>query len=237
MHTAQLVDSVRHTHGEHELTWVAAGELRLTIGVREWTVDAARALWIPAGIPHLVRPARNALALPLFFPSARWPSPYAEPRAVPRSEELDALARTLAQPGLATPSTLHASRRRLLDIVAAAEAPGLPLPHDPRAREIADALVADPSRPETLEEWGRIIHVSAKTLQRSFSCETGMRFPEWRTRLRLRTAHRLLTSDETIASISSRVGYASCTAFIDAFRREYGDTPAHLRRTGDLSAA
>ncbi|GAA4771415.1 helix-turn-helix transcriptional regulator [Microbacterium gilvum] len=230
MRAPALVDSVTHRHDAHELTWLAAGELQVDIGGRAWKVDAARALWIPAGVAHTVRPGRDALALPLFFPADRWTSPHDAPRTIRRSAHLDALARTLAQPGLATPSALAVCRARMLDLVAEGDEQ-LPMPLDPRAREIADALVADPSRPETLEEWGRVAHVSAKTLQRSFACETGLRFPEWRTLLRLQTARRLLDSDETVAEVAAHVGYASCTAFIDAFRRAYGTTPARLRRS------
>ncbi|GAA3668145.1 AraC family transcriptional regulator [Microbacterium marinilacus] len=226
-----LVESVTHCHDVPELTWTVAGSLRMRVDGREWTVDAARSLWIPAGVPHVVLPSRDALAIPVFFPGegATDPGSDSAPRPVLRTAEIDHLARTIAQPGLVTPSTLAAARRRLRALVADPAPADLPMPTDPRAREVAAALVADPGRQETLEEWGRVAHVSAKTLQRCFATETGLRFPEWRTRLRLRAARRLLASDASVHGIAARVGYASPTGFIEAFRREYGETPRRLR--------
>src|SRR5581483_9662080 len=37
-------------------------------------------------------------------------------------------------------------------------------PSDPRARDVADGLLADPADPRTLHEWGRAVGASSRTL-------------------------------------------------------------------------
>ncbi len=226
-----LVESITLTHPEDELAWTAAGSVRIVAGGREWTVDAARALWIPGGVPHTVLPDADALLLPVFFPpesSSPGPS-HAAVHPVPRTDELDALVRAALQRGLVAPSKLARARARLR-VLAEGSSSEVPLPIDPRARRVAEALLHDPGRPETLEEWARHVHTSAKTLQRCFAAETGMRFPEWRSEVRLSHARKLLDgSDERVRAIAARVGYTSSAAFSDAFRRRYGNTPVRVR--------
>ncbi|GAA2013154.1 helix-turn-helix transcriptional regulator [Microbacterium ulmi] len=225
----KLIDAVTIRHDAHELTWTAIGRVRVVIAGHEWIVDETKALWIPSALPHTVIPDPGALVLPVFLPPEQVPQPWSDPHHVLRTDELDALARTIAQPGLATASAVASARARVCEIIATGSVDDLRLPTDPRARTVAQELLADPSRQETLEEWGLQVHASAKTLQRCFAGETGMRFPDWRTHVRLRAARRLLSTDQDVRGIAAEVGYASTAAFISAFRRRYGETPARLR--------
>jgi AraC-type DNA-binding domain-containing proteins len=221
-----MIDSLTMVHESHELAWTAVGAVTVEIEGRAWRVDPARALWIPGGIPHTVVPQSDALLLPVFFTDD---TPHARhPHSVVRTDELDALARALAQRTLISPSQTKRAKERLRTIIKTASV-DIPLPADPRARVVAEALLEDPGRPDTLEDWARHVHTSAKTLQRCFATETGMRFPDWRTRVRLHTARRLLSGDDRVQTIARRVGYASSTAFTEAFRRRYGETPARAR--------
>jgi AraC-like DNA-binding protein len=77
---------------------------------------------------------------------------------------------------------------------------------------VAQTLRADPADQRTLRDWGRQVGASERTLARAFTAEAGLPFGRWRTRLRLRAA--------------LRVGYATPSAFVAAFRRETGLTPA-----------
>ncbi|MFD0552839.1 helix-turn-helix transcriptional regulator [Streptomyces rectiviolaceus] len=98
-------------------------------------------------------------------------------------------------------------------------------PKDPRAREVAEALAADPSDGRPLEAWGRAVGASARTLARLFSAETGLAFGQWRERLRMQAAMPMLAGGMTIEAVASRVGYASASSFVAAFHRIVGLTP------------
>ncbi|WP_157851737.1 helix-turn-helix transcriptional regulator, partial [Streptomyces monomycini] len=67
---------------------------------------------------------------------------------------------------------------------------------------------------------------------RLFRAELGMTFPQWRTQLRLHHALVLLTQDGpalSVTAIAHRCGWASASAFIDAFRGSFGHTPGAHR--------
>jgi AraC-like DNA-binding protein len=107
-----------------------------------------------------------------------------------------------------------------------------PLPIDDRARKVADGLLADPTDGRTLAAWGRTVGASERTLARLFTAETGMGFERWRSTARLAAALPLLASGMPVGATAHRVGYATPSAFVAAFRREVGATPAdYFRRT------
>ena len=66
--------------------------------------------------------------------------------------------------------------------------------------------------------------------QREFLEETGMRFVEWRQRLRLIHAIIALENGASVTAAGTGAGYASTSAFIAAFRAQTGETPAKFRR-------
>ena len=94
------------------------------------------------------------------------------------------------------------------------------------ARQVAEGLRACPADKRTLEEWGHAVGASGRTLARAFAAETGMPFGRWRTLLRLQAALPLLASGQPVGRVAYRVGYDRPSAFVAAFRRETGLTPA-----------
>ncbi|MCD5314270.1 AraC family transcriptional regulator [Kineosporia babensis] len=93
---------------------------------------------------------------------------------------------------------------------------------------VARSLTQNPGDQTSLEEWARRLHVSVKTLQRDFEREFGISYSQWRTRLRL-LASRVLLETTPVTEVAHRVGYASTSAFIVAFTREFGITPGRQR--------
>jgi AraC-like DNA-binding protein len=112
------------------------------------------------------------------------------------------------------------------------------LPASEPARRVAEALRADPSDRRTLQEWGQQVAASGRTLARAFVAETGVPFGRWRTLLRLQAALPRLADGEPVGRVASRVGYDTPSAFVAAFRRETGQTPAaYFRSRMDLELA
>jgi AraC-like DNA-binding protein len=98
-------------------------------------------------------------------------------------------------------------------------------PRDPRAREVADALLASPEDRRSLAQWGHEIGASARTLTRAFIADTGITFNRWRAAVRVRAALPHLASGVPVHQVAGLVGYDTPSAFIAAFRRETGTTP------------
>ena len=68
-------------------------------------------------------------------------------------------------------------------------------------------------------------------MQRLFHDETGLRFVEWRQRLRLIHAIGALGQGATVTIAGAEAGYASTSAFIAAFKQHIGHTPTRYKRT------
>lgn len=108
-----------------------------------------------------------------------------------------------------------------------------PLDHETRgnglARQVAASMIANPADTTELAGWARRLHTSAKTLQRDFNREYGVSWTHWRTRLRLHASLALLDK-LAVTEVAHRVGYASPSAYVAAFSREFGETPGALAR-------
>jgi AraC-like DNA-binding protein len=100
------------------------------------------------------------------------------------------------------------------------------MPADGRAGAVAAALLANPADGRTLAEWGRNVGASGRTLARAFLAGTGMPFAQWRRLARLQAALPQLAAGQAVATVARHVGYETPSAFVAAFRRETGLTPA-----------
>ena len=120
-----------------------------------------------------------------------------------------------------------------LDLVARADHLPLfvPMPKDGRAAAVARMLREDPARDDGIESLAREAGASARTLQRVFRGETGMRFVEWRQRLRLLQAITLLEQGSSVTAAGAAAGYSSTSAFVAAFKTQIGDTPHRFARS------
>lgn len=97
------------------------------------------------------------------------------------------------------------------------------------ARQVAAAMMSDPADPTDLAEWARRLHTSLKTLQRDFLREYDMPWTHWRTLMRLQASTALL-GHHGVTEVAHRVGWASASAYVQAFRRQYGTTPGAWAR-------
>ncbi|WP_308165145.1 AraC family transcriptional regulator [Nocardia noduli] len=130
------------------------------------------------------------------------------------------------RPSASTPATARAEAV-VFDLLEPVEV--IPIgahpPSDPRARQVAAALLRDPADPRTLAEFAAATATSTRTLARLFRAETGIGFGDWRTQIRLAASLPHLAEGMPIARIAARVGYATPSAYVAAFRRTVGVSP------------
>jgi transcriptional regulator GlxA family with amidase domain len=170
---------------------------------------------------------------------------YIAPIATPAAADR---VRTIAVTALLRELVLHITRLGALDrrrpeqarLVGVlfdqlAAAPDVPLelrsPADPRARRVADMLTRAPGGDLSIAKLARKAGASLRTIERCFVVETGMSVGEWRRRVRLVHAMRLIQSGSSVTDASIDVGYASPSAFTQAFTRQFGRAPSVLRRS------
>jgi AraC-like DNA-binding protein/quercetin dioxygenase-like cupin family protein len=227
-----------HRHDCHQLAWSASGVLRTMVGDDAWVLPSTLALWIPAGADHDVGCARDAAFFSLYVPSETSPIAWTEPTVVAVTPLLRALVERLTDDQLTTAQRFRAERVVFDELEPLTVAPlRVPMPVDPRARAVAQALVDDPSDDRTIDEWGRFAGANRRTLARLFTAETGMSFANWRTQVRLQAALVHLAAGTPTTVVAARVGYRNVSAFGAAFQRVVGQTPSTyftkvLARTG-----
>jgi AraC-like DNA-binding protein len=104
----------------------------------------------------------------------------------------------------------------------------LPLPRDPRARQIAASIMSDPAL--SVDDCLRNVNASRRTLERRFKTETGMSLGQWRRRARILAAVAMLAQGESVTRTALTVGYATPSSFVSAFRSELGSPPREFMR-------
>jgi AraC-like DNA-binding protein len=221
----------RHAHEYHQLSWARTGLLTARTDDRTWSLPATVGLWIPAGVMHDVEATRPSDLHNLYVRVPTCPITWSAPTIVSMTQLLEALVIRLVDARLPNDARRRAESV-LYDSLEAVDDAGyaLRLPSDPRAREVAEALVAHPADARTLDEWSAAAHTSRSTLARHFRADTGMSFVEWRTHVRVRAAIGHLAAGHSVGWTARQVGYQDPSWFIAGFRRTMGRTPAEVRR-------
>jgi len=215
-----------HVHNKHQLVWAARGVVAVNVGEAHWVLPPTRALWLPAGVEHRTGADRHASLRGIYADPPRCPVNWPSPRLIAVRPLLRELLEHLTSEDIGPDARLRAEAVAFdlmepVDVVPIT----VPMPAEPRAARVAAALVADPADQRSLAEFGREVGAGERTLARIFLAECRLTFGAWRTQARLRAALPGLAAGKPLTGVARRVGYASTSAFVAAFRRAVGVTP------------
>jgi AraC-like DNA-binding protein len=231
---SQRAGTPRHSHPWIQLSYAIQGVLHVQTLAGNFVAPPQRAIWIPAGLPHAVFSSANTEMRSLYLADSLGPAQSDGCRVV----QIDALTRELIRSFSTLPVEYDEQgadgRLALVLLDRLRRAPevqlSLPLPQDRRLRELCRRLQQKPEDSRTLATWAEHLGVSEKTLSRRFLRETGLSFRAWRQRLRLLAALPPLTAGERVTDVALLCGYDSTSAFIAAFRQQFGSTPGAFFR-------
>ena len=223
-----------HVHARGQLVYAVHGVMMVAADGGQWIVPPTRAIWMPAGIAHLIRCVGVVHMRSLYIrPDAAADLP-ARAHAVgvsPLLRELILAATEVEQP-YAEQSRDGRLMRLLLDELHSL--PVLPLhlpqPADERLRRICTRLGEQPDDVSTLAAWAATLAVDVKTIQRLFARETGMTFGQWRQQARLLYGLERLAVGDKVVDVALALGYDSPSAFAAMFKRQFGETPSAFFR-------
>ncbi len=225
-----------HVHKEfYELTYVANGSIVVCTGAGNFLGQPHRGILIPPGLKHEWYMPESSVNRSLFL----HPSLFA---TIPRfrhyqSIEIDSLLRAL----LLALDDLHLDLsdeedRRLavvfIDRLKKSREVGTPMlmPSEHRLVELCTAALSSPEENVNMVEWSRRIGMSPKTLSRLFVRQTGLTFGKWIQTMRLQHAKTSLEDGKSVTVAAMNCGYSSVSAFISAFKKQYGVTPGGIRK-------
>ena len=223
----------RHDHPWGQLAFCNSGVMRVVSDAAAWLAPPTRAIWLPTGAAHeIVMKGEVATRFLYLAPELASPLPTAAGvvEVVPLLRELilhilklrmlhpdepeqDRLARLLVD---------LLMRARPIDLV-------LPLPSDRRALAFADQVQDAPADSAGLADLARRAGASLRTLQRLFPAETGLTLEVWRQKARMVAGAAALSGGAPVAVTAADCGYESPSAFITAFKRQFGVTPGRYR--------
>jgi len=222
----------RHSHTRAQLLFAAAGVMSVVTDQASFVIPPQRAIWVPAGVSHELT-CRSAVSVrTLYFePGLDLPDQC-------QVIEVSELLRALILEAMTLPREYDANGRDgrivqlILDSIRAPATARLsaPMPGDARLLRVCQALVADPTRDETLDDWAHMACMSRRTFTRAFREQTGMSLAEWRQHVRLLEALARLACGQPVTSIAYDVGYESPSAFTVAFQRAFGVPPSRYTR-------
>ena len=235
-----------HSHPWAQVAISTTGVIQLTVDRGTYIVPPSRALWIPPGVEHAVTMVEDADLRTLYFHQPRGrcgpgvprhqEAAWRQCRVLEVSDLLRALVREMPtapddSPPL-TPAELLRERHLsalIRDELARANAVklGVDLPRDKRLRHLCEAVLADPTRHETLAAWARDTGASPRTVARLFRQELGSTFTQWRQQVVLAKAVSLAASRRPMGQIAAELGY-SPSAFSAMVRRALGQPPGRF---------
>lgn len=223
-----------HAHPWGQLIYARRGLMRVTVGSTVWFTPATSAVWAPPGAAHAIRMQGETAMRTLYIAPGRARGLPADAATLQVSPLLRELVLHILAEGMLDPARPEHDRLAavLVDLIAAAPRRdlALPLPADPRARALADRLLAAPGEGGDLGGLAGQAGASLRTLQRLFPRETGLSLELWRRKARLVHAAAALAAGASVTDAGLAGGYGSLSAFIQAFRRVFGMTPGRYRR-------
>lgn len=228
---------VPHRHAWAQVAFSSTGVIRLTAADHTYIVPPSRAVWIPAGVEHVVTVVEDAELRTLYLHQEG-----AEAGAADdgwrrcRVLEVSPLLRELVQALVADgDEPADGGRERLIgallhdELRRARPVPlGVGLPRDKRLRALCEAVIDDPARHPTLDGWAREAGASVRTVARLFRQELDTTFAEWRQQVLLAKALSMAARKRPMSHIAADLGYASPSAFTAMVRRSVGMPPSRF---------
>lgn len=213
----------RHSHDWHQLIYAAAGVITVWTERGSWIAPPSWGVWVPAGIGHAIRFAGES-ELRTLYVRPGWaealPDQCSAVTVSPLLREL--ILRAVRITMLDRRDPVEAALATLLvEEFRRSHAPPfeLPQPHSPALRRAAGG-----AGPTALLAAG--IGMGKRTLERHFRAETGMSPARWRRHKALLGAVEALAAGAPVKAVAAAAGYRGASAFIAAFRRQFGVTPS-----------
>ena len=236
-----------HSHPWAQVAISTQGVIRLTVNHGTFIVPPSRALWIPPRVEHAVTMVEDADLRTLYFHQPRGrcgpgvprgeEGAWRQCRVLEVSDLLRALVREMPTTPDGGPALRPADLRReqhlsalIRDELARAAAVklGVDLPQDKRLRHLCEAVLADPTRHDTLADWAQDTGASPRTVARLFRSELGSTFTQWRQQVILAKAVSLAAGRMPMGQIAAELGY-SASAFSAMGRKAGGQPPGRVR--------
>jgi AraC-like DNA-binding protein len=219
-----------HAHDWHQLVHVRSGLMTVRTVAGSWIAPPTWAIWVPARTDHSIR-FTGASALRTCYVRPDWavsvPSGCTALSVSPLLRELIARATTVGMLDRRVPAEAAIAALIVEELGEPGPPPfTLPEPTSPVTRHAARLIIEDAPSAAGTATLAREVGVGVRTLERRFVVETGMTLGRWRQQRMLLRGLERVAGGTPIKTASASAGYGSPSAYIAAFKKAFGATPA-----------
>ena len=219
-----------HAHDWHQLIHLSAGLMTVWTEEGTWVAPTGWAVWAPAGIRHSIRFVEASTFRTLYLRPEEFAQSPPRCTAVSISPLMRELIVRATEIGMLDPR--DPVEQALITLIRAefhwSATPGFNLrqPEDPRLRQAASLIAANAPEAAGLPSLARAIGMTTRVFERRFSAETGLSPGRWRRHCALLVGLERIAAGAAVKAVAADAGYASSSAFIAAFHKAFGVTPA-----------
>jgi AraC-like DNA-binding protein len=212
----------------HQLICLSTGLLAVDTEQGSWLAPPSWAVWAPAGAAYVLRFIAASSLRRLHIrpdPTLTLPKSPCALAVSPLMREL--ILRTVEVGMLDERDPVEAPMAALIlaELGSAGPPPfTLPQPISAGMQHVAQLLISDETG--NLAAVARAVGLGARTLERRFHAETGLTPGRWRQQRKLMASLELIASGEQVKTAAVAAGFASASAYVAAFRKLFGATPA-----------
>lgn len=229
-HPAGHVGSM-HSHPRAQFLYAASGSMKITFDFGYWIVPPQRAVWLPPQCLHRTGSIGPVQMRTLYIREDACPS---EAPDAPRMIGVSTLLRELILRAMDMPVEYDEEGQDARVIATllgeiewtAINPVSLPSLRDRRLRKMEEILLGTPNDRSTLDQWGKRLGVSPRTLNRLLQREAHLSFQTWRDQIRAFSALPLMAEGRPLTEIADTVGYETAWSFTAMFKRVTGVAPS-----------
>lgn len=219
-----------HQHSCGQLYYPLSGTMMIETFSAQWLVTPGTLAWFPPGTDHRSTAGNQVSGINIYFHATdnlRFP-------AIPHLFRAGTFIPQLLERLRDNPDKGYGQSGLALLAYEISAAPSLPhhivLPGDRRAKAVAIFIINHPDSALTRKELAAKQGLSERTLSRLFRQQTGLSFSLWRQQAKLVASLESVLAGGRIEMIAADFGYTNISAYIAAFRRHFGQTPAKFRQ-------
>lgn len=218
-----------HSHPWGEFVYSFSGVMEVRLKTDHLTAPAHYGIWLPPGVVHEGLNRYSATHCSLYLMPELCDGMPESPCALGVNALTIAMLEHLRLHPLSSP--LSQENHRLLGVlrdqlkIAQRYKNFLPYTDDPLLAAVLEKLERNPADNTPLAELASLSGTTIRTLNRKCQEALGMPLNEWRQRMRVVKAIRLLEKGAKVESVAFEMGYNSASAFIAMFHRQTGLTP------------
>jgi AraC-like DNA-binding protein len=230
-----------HVHDWHQLIHVSAGLMTVWTDAGSWVAPPGRAVWAPAGVAHGIRFVDKSAFRTLYLRPRTCHGLPARSMAMTVSPLLRELIVRTTEVGMLDPR--DPAEKAIFTLLLAelrfsgAPAFNLARPASQAMRRAAELIEARAPQSQTTSRLAAAVGLGPRAFERRFAAETGLSPGRWRQQHVLLAALEQIAAGRPVKTVAAAVGYASPSAFIAAFRRSFGVTPARYFADGSAASS